>query len=108
MVFKSREEVDIQKKDLISWYFDEPRCDTDKPIYIDALDPTRYYTQRQAKDTIRKLVAGFRAQGLRKGDVVCIHSFNSVRLISNLTMAKLAGNNYHSKDCTGKLEMATF
>lgn len=78
MVFKAKEHVEIPTKDIISWYFDEPRCDPDTPIYIDALDPTHHYTHRQARSTVRKLVAGFKAHGLRKGDVVCIHSFNNV------------------------------
>ena len=33
---------------------------------------------KQAYTLIRKLIAGFRAAGLKKGDVVCIHAFNSV------------------------------
>lgn len=78
MVFEAKEHIKIPTKDIISWYFDDPQCDPDKPIYIDALDPSRHYTHRQARSLVRKLVAGFRAQGLETGDVVCIHSFNNV------------------------------
>jgi non-ribosomal peptide synthetase component E (peptide arylation enzyme) len=78
MVFLATEHIDIPNQDLISWYFDSPRCDPDKPIYIDALEPSRYYTHQQAKTTIQQLCAGFRAAGLQKGDTVCVHSFNDV------------------------------
>lgn len=78
MVFKTEEAVDLPTKDLLSWYFDEPECDPDKPIYIDALDTSNHYTHKTAKQTIRKLVAGFRAHGLKKGDVVSLHSFNTI------------------------------
>lgn len=88
MVFEAKEQVEIPTKDILSWYFDEPKCDPDKPIYIDALEPSRHYTHRQAKNDIRKLAAGFRAQGLRKGDVVCIHSFNNVRGCSDFLIEK--------------------
>ena len=88
MVFLAKEHLDIPAKDIISWYFDEPRCNVDKPIYIDALDPSRHCTHRQARSTIRKLCAGFRAAGLRKGDVVCLHSFNDVSLSHKLCFAE--------------------
>ena len=29
-------------------------------------------------------MAGFRAQGLQQGDVVCVHSFNNVRINESL------------------------
>lgn len=78
MVFKQEEKLDIPGKDLISWYFDNPKVDDDKPVYIDAQNPKRHYTFAQARSTIRKLAAGFRKAGLQKGDVVCLHSFNDI------------------------------
>ena len=78
MVFKCQDELKIPSKDIISWYFDEPRCDENNPIYIDATNPDRYYTHKSARSTIRKLAAGFRKAGLKKGDVVCLHAFNDV------------------------------
>lgn len=77
-MFEAKEQVNVPTQDLLSWYFDKPACDPDKPIYIDALDPSNNYTLNSAKSTIRKLAAGFRKHGLQKGDVVSIHSFNNI------------------------------
>lgn len=49
-------------------------------ILIDVNDPARFVTPRTARTTVRKLVAGFRTEGLEQGDCVCIHSFNEVRM----------------------------
>lgn len=78
MVFKRDEKLNVPGKDLISWYFDNPKVDDDKPVYIDAQNPNRSYTFGQARSTVKKLAAGFRKAGLKKGDVVCLHSFNDV------------------------------
>ena len=45
-------------------------------MYIDALDPSRYYMHAQARGTIMGLAAGFRALGLQTCDAVCLHIFN--------------------------------
>lgn len=99
MPFLATEHVPIPTKDLLSWIFDEPDYDQDKPvssledistfmiklhawlkqIYIDARLPSRSISLRQARATIRKLAAGFHAMGVRKGDCICLHSFNDVR-----------------------------
>ncbi|CAK1367525.1 unnamed protein product [Cercospora beticola] len=78
MVFKQEVELEFPGKDLISWYFDNPRVKEDKQIYIDADNTKRHYTFAQARSTIRKLAAGFRKAGLKKGDTVCVHSFNDI------------------------------
>lgn len=78
MVFKQSDELKVPAKDITSWYFDNPKVDDDKPVYIDVQNPKRHYTFGQARSTIRKLVAGFRKAGLKKGDVVCLHSFNDI------------------------------
>ncbi|KAJ9622716.1 hypothetical protein H2203_006367 [Taxawa tesnikishii (nom. ined.)] len=64
MPFLAQEHVSIPNKDLLSWTFDGLSYDEDKPIYIDALNPARSISARQAKTLIRKLVAGFRKIGL--------------------------------------------
>lgn len=81
MVFKAENHVTIQTKDILSWYFDEPQFDLDQTVYLKAEDTSQHYTGRQAYHTIRKLIAGFRAHGLQKGDCVCLNSFNDVRII---------------------------
>lgn len=49
-------------------------------MYIDATDLNRSISSRQARLLIRKLVAGFRAAGLKRGDCVNLHSFNDVSI----------------------------
>ena len=71
--------LQIPTQDLLSCSFDNPPYPLDKPIYIDADNPSRFYTARQSLTIIRKLAAGFHALGLQKGDCVCLHSFNDVR-----------------------------
>lgn len=48
-------------------------------IYIDALDPSRSISSRQARELTRRLCAGYKALGLKEGDCVCTISFNDVR-----------------------------
>lgn len=80
MPWLATEHLDLPSQDITSWYFrNNPQIeDRDAPIYIDAEHPERYYSHRTAESTIRKLIAGLRARGLKKGDCVCLHSFNDV------------------------------
>ncbi|OQO13431.1 hypothetical protein B0A48_01659 [Cryoendolithus antarcticus] len=78
MPFLAKEHHPIPTKDLLSWTFDDQTYDQDDPIYIDALKPSNNISSRQARKLIRQLVAGFHAAGLQQGDVVNIHSFNSI------------------------------
>ncbi|KAH6704208.1 4-coumarate-CoA ligase-like protein [Leptodontidium sp. MPI-SDFR-AT-0119] len=77
-MFPTERNIPIPTKDLLSWTFDEPRFDQDEPIYIDAKDTSRSISSNQARVLVRKLVAGFHAAGLKKGDCVCMHSFNDI------------------------------
>ena len=70
--------IDIPNKDILSWIFDKPSYDHDKPVFIDATDPSRIVTGTSARPLIRKLIAGLRKAGLQRGDCVCIHSFNDI------------------------------
>jgi 4-coumarate--CoA ligase len=78
MPFLSEDHREIPTKDILSWYFDDPQCNEDEPIYIDAADTSRSYSLKQAKQSIRKIAAGLKALGLKKGDTVCLHGFNDV------------------------------
>jgi len=83
MPFLSQDHRDIPTKDILSWYFDDPQVkNQDDPIYINAEDTSQSYSHRQAKESIRKIAAGLKALGLKKGDTVCLHSFNSVCTIN--------------------------
>lgn len=48
-------------------------------IFIDCTFPERHISYNQAKTIVRKLIAGFKANGLHTGDTVCLHSSNNVR-----------------------------
>ncbi|KIX06770.1 uncharacterized protein Z518_04746 [Rhinocladiella mackenziei CBS 650.93] len=80
MPFLAKEIVPIPNKDILSWIYDEQsqRYDSDKPIYLDALNPSRSISANQAYRIIRKLAAGFHAAGVQPGDCVCVHSFNDI------------------------------
>ncbi|KAK0508724.1 hypothetical protein JMJ35_009000 [Cladonia borealis] len=64
--------------DLLSFVFQNGGGGQDKPVLIDASDASRYVTPRSARKITRQLIAGLRAEGLRPGDCVCIHSFNDI------------------------------
>ena len=70
----------LPEEDLVSFSFGSPTYDLDKPVYHDIDNPTRTLSYNQGRTIVRKLVAGFRAAGLKKGDCFSITSFNDVRL----------------------------
>ncbi|KAF2118196.1 4-coumarate-CoA ligase-like protein [Lophiotrema nucula] len=93
MPFLAEEFIDVPNKDLLSWMFDDQQYDPDRPvtllphwdasdtfeqIYVDAAEPSRTISSRQARSIIRKLCAGFNAIGLKSGDCVCMLSFNDI------------------------------
>jgi 4-coumarate--CoA ligase len=98
MPYLAEEHVSIPTMDILSWMYDDPRFEQEMPvcirhsrrfhysctqltqsqIYIDALDPSHYVTAAQAKVFICKLIAGFRHAGIKRGDVVLVHAFNSI------------------------------
>lgn len=48
-------------------------------IYIDAARPgTRSITLAQARQLVRKIIAGLHAAGIQPGDAVSVHSFNDI------------------------------
>ncbi|KLJ05654.1 hypothetical protein EMPG_09366 [Blastomyces silverae] len=76
--FKPERYVDLPSKDILSWIFDGPSYDRDRPVYIDAKDPSCSISFNQARKIIRQLIAGLRAAGFKKGDCLNIHSFNDI------------------------------
>lgn len=59
-------------------FYSDLKYDWDEPIYIDALEPSRSISARQAKKLVRQLAAGLKAIGVKKGDCVSIHSINDI------------------------------
>jgi 4-coumarate--CoA ligase len=78
MPWLSKEHVDLPCKDAVSFALDDCDYDPDKPIYFDVHDTSRTISWRQANEMVRKLVAGFRKAGLKKGDCFSITSFNEI------------------------------
>lgn len=89
MPFLATEHMEIPGQDITSWYFNNnPEIkDRDAPIYIDAGDPSKFYSHRSAETAIRKIINGLKAIGLKEGDCVCLHSFNDVCLFQNTNPA---------------------
>ncbi|PGG98719.1 hypothetical protein GX51_06647 [Blastomyces parvus] len=76
--FKPEQYVDLPSRDLLSWIFDSPTYDQDRPVYTDVKDPSSSISCNQARKIIRQLIAGLRAAGFKKGDCLNIHSFNDI------------------------------
>ena len=72
------------KMDLVSWIFGNTTYDQDAKIYIDPENRQRSISANEARATVRKFVAGWKAVGLKPGDCVCVHAFNDVRAKSLL------------------------
>ena len=73
---------DVSQMDLVSWTFanlEDEDYEQGKKLYINADDPRQSISASEAQIMVRKLVAGFKAVGLRPGDCVCVHAFNNVR-----------------------------
>ncbi|KAK5444364.1 hypothetical protein LTS15_010479 [Exophiala xenobiotica] len=68
----------ISNKDVLSYTFDSPAYDPDKPVFLDAADPSHSLSHRQAKKLVLQLIAGLHHLGLEAGDTVCLHAFNSL------------------------------
>ncbi|KAL8897983.1 MAG: hypothetical protein Q9207_006929, partial [Kuettlingeria erythrocarpa] len=64
--------------DILSYIFGVEPADPEKPILIDASDPSRFLTFTTARTVVRKLIAGLRAEGLQKDDCVCVNAFNDI------------------------------
>lgn len=64
--------------DIVSWTFGNSDYDRNRKIYLDPYNPEQSITTNEARCMVKKLVSGFKAAGLRRGDCVCIHAFNDV------------------------------
>ena len=68
----------IPSTDILSFIFDNPIYPTDKPLLIDAAEPSRSLSRAQAVTYVCQLIAGLHTLGVRPGDCVCLHSFNDI------------------------------
>ncbi|KAI1921808.1 hypothetical protein LOZ12_002127 [Ophidiomyces ophidiicola] len=76
--FRPEAYLSLPTKDILSWIFDNPSYDQDKPIYINPHNPSESISCNQARVLIRKLIAGLRANGFKEGDCLNVHSFNDI------------------------------
>lgn len=72
------EKYPLPAEDLITFTFGNSTYDQEKPIYHDIDDETRTISRRQGLNIVRKLVAGFRKAGLKRGECFSITSFNDI------------------------------
>jgi hypothetical protein len=80
--------------DLVSFAFNsQVKLNKRTPLYIDADCPSRSLNASQTRTLVRKLIAGFRDAGLRRGDRVVVHLFNNVR---KLDLLSLEGHRYRA------------
>ncbi len=64
---------------MLTFTFESPyQVDELKPIYIDAEAPARNLNKSQTRTLVRKLIAGFQAQGLKQGDCILVVLANNV------------------------------
>jgi acyl-CoA synthetase (AMP-forming)/AMP-acid ligase II len=49
-----------------------------RQVYRDPEDPNHFFSHNLAKALIKRLIAGFRATGLKHGETILVHSFNSI------------------------------
>ncbi|KAL8916769.1 MAG: hypothetical protein Q9172_006135 [Xanthocarpia lactea] len=64
--------------DLITYIFGNNNGSPDKPVLVDANNPSRFLTSTSAKAATRKLIAGLKAEGFESGECVCVNAFNDI------------------------------
>lgn len=65
--------------DLLTFCFDGPnQYNQQRPIFIDAQDPSRSLNASQFRLLVRTLIAGLKAHHVQHGDCVLVHLGNSV------------------------------
>lgn len=80
MVYTSNFKIKLPETDLLSYLFDPaPGAETsDGPIWIDAADPSRSISKRDALAYIKRFALGLERLGIRQGDVVLMFTPNHI------------------------------
>ncbi|TQV96983.1 4-coumarate:coenzyme A ligase [Cordyceps javanica] len=71
-------DVEIPSVNILDYIFANPQDVTDKPLWVDADDPAKSLSLRQALGWIKRLGAGLEQLGLKRGDVVMMCSTNHI------------------------------
>ncbi|PYH43853.1 adenylate-forming enzyme AfeA [Aspergillus saccharolyticus JOP 1030-1] len=65
--------------DLLTFAFRSPYpYDRERPLFIDAENPSQSFNARQFETLVRTLIAGLKAHGVQRGDCVLVHLGNSI------------------------------
>jgi hypothetical protein len=65
--------------DLLTFCFRGPvPYDENRPLFIDAENPSRSFSARQFRTLVRTLIAGLKAHHVQRGDCVLVHLGNNV------------------------------
>lgn len=80
MVYKSKFKIKLPETDLLTYLFDSaPGTETsDKPIWLDAADPSRSISKRDALAYIKRFALGLERLGIHPGDVVLMFTPNHI------------------------------
>ncbi|KAF5594073.1 4-coumarate ligase [Fusarium pseudoanthophilum] len=84
MIFTSRYDIPIPEVDLLTYIFDlsseeSQSALTDKPVYVEAHDPTKQLNKAQLKHMVESIAAGLRHTfKVRDGDVILGFCENSI------------------------------
>ena len=81
MIFKGPDAPPLPTKDVLSFVFDTPPDNVNKPILIDADNPSRNLSFAQLKHMVQQCIAGFNALGVKPGDCVLMHALNDIHYI---------------------------
>lgn len=66
-------------RDVVTFALDaQTEYDSAKPLFVNAHNSSQFLTAAQFEQLVRTLIAGFAAQGIKRGDVVLLHTGNNV------------------------------
>ena len=77
MVVKSPYNLQIPSTDILTYLFGA-QPPADEPVWIDAVDPSRFLTPRTLLQWVKRLAVGLDKLGLKSGDVVLIFTPNHI------------------------------
>lgn len=71
--------------DLVTFTFNGPAQHGERPLYIDADNPSQALNAGQFKLLVRTLIAGLKAHNVQQGDCVLVHMQNNVCFLVRFT-----------------------
>ena len=71
-------DIPIPEGDILSYLFGSGEHLSDKPLWIDAIEPKNYLSSRSALQWIKRLAVGLDKLGVKQGEVVMIVTPNQI------------------------------